>query len=60
MSQRLSLGGFKWVEKTSQINGDLTKSYNDDNNIDLFLNLIFNILKIYITFTMIYPLCLKE
>ena len=28
MSQKLPLGGFKWVQKTSQFNGYFTKSYN--------------------------------
>ena len=27
---------------------------------DSFLKLIFNIMKIYLTFTMIYPSCIKE
>ena len=28
---------FKWVEKTSQFNEDVTKSYNEDSNIGCFL-----------------------
>ena len=27
---------------------------------DIFLKLMFNILKIYVTFTIIYPFCRKE
>ena len=37
MSQRLPLGGFKWVEETSQFNDDFTKSYNDDSDKGYFL-----------------------
>ena len=33
MPQRLSLGGFKWVEETSQFNEDFIKSYNEDGDI---------------------------
>ena len=36
MSRRLPSGGFKWVEETSQFNGDYLKSYNDDNGEGYF------------------------
>ena len=29
-SQKLSFGGFKWFEETSQFNAIFIKSYNDD------------------------------
>ena len=55
MSQKLSVNDFKWVEETSQFNEDFIKSYNDDSDEGIFLKLMFNILKICITFTTIYP-----
>ena len=60
MSQKLSVNDFKWVEETSQFNEDFIKSYNDDSDEGIFLKLMFNILKICITFTIIYPFWLKE
>ena len=39
MSQRLPLGGFKWVEETSQFNDDFIKSYNDDSDKGYFLKI---------------------
>ena len=38
ISQRLPLGGFKWLEETSTLNKDLIKSYNDDSDEVYFLN----------------------
>ena len=32
MSQRLCLGGFKWVEETPQFSEDLIKGCNDDSD----------------------------
>ena len=32
MSQRLHLGGFKWVEETPQFSEDLIKGCNDDSD----------------------------
>ena len=34
MSQKLSLGNFKWIEETSEFNEDFIKSYDDDNDDD--------------------------
>ena len=47
---KLSLAGFKWVEETCQFNEDFIKSYDDIVMKDILL--MFNILKIYIAFTM--------
>ena len=60
-SKKLPKISFKWVEETSQFNEDFIWNYimmivMNDN----FLKLIFNILKIYIAFAMIYPFYLKE
>ena len=54
MSQKLPVNDFKWVEKTSQFNKDFIKNYNEDSDIGYLLKLMFIIMKIYITFTMIY------
>ena len=62
-SQRLLVNSFKWVENTSQFNGDLINSYNEDSKIvmkDLALRLMFNILKNYTTFTIVFPFYQKE
>ena len=37
MSQNLPIGGFKWVEETSQFNEHLKKIYNEDSNIGCFI-----------------------
>ena len=37
ISSKLPLGGFQWVEETSQFNKDFMKSYNEDRNIGYFL-----------------------
>ena len=37
LSQKLPLGGFKWVEETSQFNKSLIKSYNEDSGTGYFL-----------------------
>ena len=45
---------FKWVKDISEFNEDFIKSNNDESDETIFLKLMFNILKICITFTMIY------
>ena len=60
MSQNVSLGNFKWVEETSEFNEDIIKAIIMIVMKDVFLTLLFNILKTYITFIMIYHFCLKE
>ena len=37
MYQKLLLGGFKWVEETSQFNEDFIKSYDEDTDEGYFL-----------------------
>ena len=37
MSQKLPLGGFKWVEYTSQFNKDFIKNCNGDSDATYFL-----------------------
>ena len=61
MSQKLPVGGFKWVENTSpQFSKDFIKPAMKIEMKDIFLNLMFNTLKIYTTFTMIYQVYQKE
>ena len=57
MSQKLPANDFKWVEESSKFNEDFIKSYflKKDKKKNIFLKLMFNFVKIYITFTMIYP-----
>ena len=58
MSRRLPFGGFTWFKELSQFNEDFIENYNEDSDEGYFLEVdvqMFNILKIYITFTMIYP-----
>ena len=49
-----SLNIFKQVDETAQFNEDFIKSYNEDSDKEYFLKLMFNILKNYMTFTMMY------
>ena len=60
MSQKLLLKYFKWVEDVSELNKDFIKCYGDESDERYFLKLMFNIPKIYITFTMVYHFYLKE
>ena len=36
MSQKLPVGGFEWVENTSQFNKDFIKIYNEDTDGEYF------------------------
>ena len=54
MSQKLPVNGFKWVECIAEFNEFFIKSYNDESDKvmkDIFLKLMFSILKIYIIVT---------
>ena len=59
MSKRLPVDRFERLEETCQFNKDFIKSYNEDSDIGYYLG-IFNILKNYITITMIYHCYMKE
>ena len=59
MLRILAVDGFKWVENTSQLNKDFIESCNKDIKY-ILLKLMFNILKNYVTSTMIYHFLLKE
>ena len=45
MSQKLPVNNFEWIKDTSQFNKDFIKNYNEKVIKDIFLKLIFNILK---------------
>ena len=54
MSQKLPVNNFGWVKDTSQFNDDFIKNYNEESDEGYFLKLMFNILKNYMNFIMIY------
>ena len=60
ISQKLPVNNFKWIKDSSQFNEDFTKIIMKKVVKDVFLNLMFNILKIYIIFIMIDHFYLKE
>ena len=45
MSQKLTVNNFEWIEDTSQFNEDFMKNYMKKVMKDIFLRLIFSILK---------------
>ena len=54
MSQKLPVNNFEWIEETSQFDGDFTKTIMKKVMKDIFLKLMFNILKNYTNVIMIY------
>ena len=60
MSQRLAIYRFKWIKETSQFYDNFIKNYEENSDIGYFLKSMLNILKNYMTFTMIYHFCQKE
>ena len=62
MSQKLPVNGSQWVEDISEFDENFIKSYKQENDggYRVFLNLIFNILKNYMIFGIIYHFYLKE
>ena len=60
MSQKLPVNNFEWIKDTSQFNEDLTKTIMKKVIKDIFSKLMFNILKNYMKFIMIYHFYLKE
>ena len=47
MSQKLPVNNFECIKDTSQFNKDLIRNYNEQVMQDIFLLLMFNILKKY-------------
>ena len=60
MSQKLSENDFKWVEDLSEFGESFIKCYNEESDEGYFLKMIFNILKNYVTFIMLYHFHLKD
>ena len=54
MSQTLPVNNFEWIEDTSQFNEDCIKTTIKKVMKDIFLTLMFNILKNYMNFIMTY------
>ena len=52
--QKLPVNNFKWIEDAFQFNEDFIKNYNEESNEGIFSKLIFNILKNYMNFMMIF------
>ena len=53
MSQKFPANNFEWIEDTFQFNEDFIKIYNGVIQ-DIFLKLMFNILRTCMKFIMIY------
>ena len=60
MSQKLPVNNFKWIKDNSQFNEDFIKTYNEESDEGYFLKFMFNVLKNYTNFIMIYHFYLKE
>ena len=54
MLRKLPVNNFEWIGDTSQFNEDFIKNYNEESDERYFLKLMFNILKNYMDFIMIY------
>ena len=61
MSQNLPANKFDWTENTPQFSEDFNKKTITNKLMkDIFINLIFNILKNYMNFIRIYHFYLRE
>ena len=60
MSQKLPVNNFKWIKDNSQFNEDFIKTYDEESDEGYFLKFMFNVLKNYTNFIMIYHFYLKE
>ena len=59
MSQKLSVNIFEWIKDTSQFNEDFIKAYIEESDKRYFFEVMFNILKNYMIFVMIYHFYLR-
>ena len=57
---KLPVKKFEWIKDTSHFNEDFIKTIMKKVMKDTFWKLVFNILKNYMNFTMIYHFYLKE
>ena len=61
MAQKLPINYFEWIKKTSQFNEDFIKKIIMKKMMkDIYLKLMFNILKNYMSFIVIYHFYQKE
>ena len=51
---------FEWIKDTSQFNEDFIKNCNEKSDEGNFLDSMFNILKNYMKFVMVYYFCQNE
>ena len=54
MSQKPPVNNFEWIEDACQFNEQFVKTYNEQMMNDILLKLMFNILKCYLNFIMVY------
>ena len=60
MSQKLPVNNFEWIKDISQFNEYFIKNYKKKVTKDIFMKLMFNTLKNYMNFIMVYHFYLKE
>ena len=60
MLQTLPVNSFEWVQDISEFNEDLINTIMKKVMKNIFTKLIFNILKNYLTFTMVYIFAWKN
>ena len=60
MSRKLPVINFEWIKHTSQFNEDFIGNYDEESDEGYFLEVMFNISKVYINFIIICDLYLKE
>ena len=60
MSQKLSVGGVKWVENTSQFSKDFIENYNEDSEEEYFLEVDGQYPENYMIFAITYILLRKS
>ena len=61
MSKKVAVNNdFEWIKDTSQFNEDFIKNCNEKSDEGNFLDLMFNILKNYMKFIMVYYFCQNE
>ena len=60
MSRKLPVINFEWIKHNSQFNEDFIENYDEESDEGYFLEVMFNISKVYINFIIICDLYLKE
>ena len=60
MSQKVPVNNFEWIKDTFQFIAGFIKNYNEENDGEYFLKFMFDILKNYMNFIIIYHFYKKE